>query len=130
MLWGLVFESPFKRLNIVDGSPVNEEYKQSLQYLGKTDYDALATIMTDSEMNSLYWFWRRKRTTCMDTVNLYKVSVIQHIRNGNALMTHTEVYIFGEFVDVDNKKQYLCPLKRESDYPYDIYESMQRSIFS
>lgn len=115
---------PFKHLNMVDGAPVSAAFAEALEFVCDTKYDTLKSILETDEWNSMYWAWQSKNTLLDDTVVLYRVPVKQNLRHGKVTVTHIEVWLFALFTDSKGAK-YLCPLKRESDYTYNIFKSLQ-----
>ena len=117
MQWALIQDLSIKRLNIVDGAPVDPDFaNQELEYFKGGPYEqTLATIFSVPELIHVKWYWKHRQLAQPTHVQLYKMKVIHHLRfcDGG---THHEDWIMGVFDCEDGVKR-LAPLKRQSDMP-------------
>jgi hypothetical protein len=114
VIWGVPLQTPFERLNIVNGAKVDDKFLESLQFIGYAGYDLLNKIFEDDEMKTVKWFWKCQRVMYPTSIYLFASKVEQQLRFGGTRCLHFEDWIFGAFVCNDDTVR-LCPLKRESD---------------
>ena len=115
MQWALIQDLPIKRLNIIEGAPVDIDYfNESLTYLVEGSYDQIMScIYSPAEMTQIKWYWKHLDLEVPLRVMLYKTKVEHQLRFCNG--THREDWIFGLFESEDGVKR-LAPLKRMSDF--------------
>lgn len=118
--WKIAYPRSLKRLNIIDNTYVSKDLFQSknLEFLGVVSNSDLQNIVfTEVEWLSFCWYWRHFHLDYKPEIYLFKFT--------NRLQkSHYETWIFGLFL-AKNKRNYMCPLKRDSDYDFDVFEQLQ-----
>jgi hypothetical protein len=123
--WGLLFQYPIKRLNIVTDAPVQLGFLDNLVFLGYSGYDIMDDLFEEDELKTIIWYWKSQKVAFPEEVYLFKVPIEQHLRFGRRKSIHFEDWIFAVFKCSDNMFR-LCPLKRDSDFTKNIFETIHK----
>ncbi|KAG2437978.1 hypothetical protein HXX76_005592 [Chlamydomonas incerta] len=110
-LWTLPC-GPFQRLNVVDGSPVNQEYIDGLRPLnggGEVDSELL-------EPKDRLWRQVHGVKLSLCDVTQYVGLVRHHLRGGDQHSHHHEIWRMFLVVAPNNEGSWLWPVGRESDF--------------
>jgi hypothetical protein len=118
--WANINTYPIKRLNIIDGAPVNKDFFNNMDFLGLLNFDKLEFMFEKDEWKSLKWYWDHRHIVLDKKLFMFKVLIKHQLRKGYANSFHYETWIF-MLTTTKDKIYYLCPLKRDSDFPYDIF---------
>lgn len=121
--WGVMFPHAIKRFNISEGTEVNMNFLKQQTYINVIKFEEMQTkhLLNDYEYKYSCWYWKDKK--CPKEVYLLKVGVEQDLRRVATKLKHTEVWLMGLFLGDNCVK--LCPLKRDSDFSYDVFEALR-----
>ena len=124
MIWstlGLTIE----RLNICDNAPVHKRYIKEMEYIGTFGFRSLIEeLFNNDTSSSINWYLTMNNIYHIGKIHLYKTDIFHKLRFSNKNGGHNECWIFGLIPCKDNVWR-LCPLKRNSDFDYDIFEYLQ-----
>jgi hypothetical protein len=118
--WANINTYPIKRLNIIDGSPVNKKFFDEMEFLGLLKFDKLDFMFENDEWRSFKWYWIHRNIILDKKIFMFKVLIKHQLRRGYQNSVNIETWIFMLVITKDNI-YYLCPFKRDSDYTYDIF---------
>lgn len=114
-----------ERLNICDNTYVNKDYIKNMEYIGNFEFSSiLKELYSDDGFSSLSWFLNMNNIRHIGRIHLYKHDVFHKLRFSHRSGGHYECWIFGLIPCRDNLWR-LCPLKRNSDYDFDILEYLK-----
>lgn len=117
-----------ERLNICDNTYVHKDYVRSMEYIGHFGFDTiLKKMFSDDAFSSILWHLNLNNIHHINRVHLYKTDVFHKLRFSNNSGAHYECWIFGLIPCKDNIWR-LCPLKRSSDYDYDIFKHLDNMM--
>ena len=124
IIWCILGPS-IERLNICDKSPVHDNCLKEMEYLGTFEFkNILARFFNDDTISSITWYLNMNNIHHIGKIHLYKAYIFQKLRFSEKLGGHRECWIFGMLPCIDNLWR-LCPLRRDSDFDYDIFEYLQ-----
>lgn len=114
-----------ERLNICDNAPVHKSYINEMEYIGSFNFKSIIEkLFTDDAVSSIQWYLNMNNICHIGVIHLYNTDVFHKLRFSNKHGGHNECWIFGLIPCTDNLWR-LCPLKRNSDFDYDIFEYLQ-----
>jgi hypothetical protein len=114
-----------ERLNICDNAPVHNLYMKQMEYIGTFGFTSVINgLFTDDDSSSINWYLNMNDIRHMGQIHLYKTDVFHKLRFSHKSGGHNECWIFGLIPCKDNFWR-LCPLKRNSDFDYDIFEHLE-----
>lgn len=124
-VWTNLMQIAIPRLNMVDGAPVNVLFFKSAHFIGKGWYDELMPIIyNENEIKAAKWYWKSINIPYPEYVYLFRGDVSQHLRFTRRRSIHNETWIYGVF-QCSDKTYRLCPLKRDSDFDYDVFQKLR-----
>ncbi len=119
VLWCLFKPFALKRLNIVDGSPVNKAYFQALHSICTITKSDLVTLLDIGDSKCLEWYQVHRNITFEDNVKLFRIDITHELRTNKEITDfHNEEWIFACFTS--GATQYLSPFTRLSDFNIDV----------
>lgn len=114
-----------ERLNICDNAPVHNCYIKEMECIGTFEFESIiGRLFTDDEVSSIKWHLNMNNIRQISKIHLYKTEVFHKLRFSDKPGGHNECWIFGLIPCKDNLWR-LCPLKRSSDFEYDIFEYLR-----
>jgi hypothetical protein len=114
-----------ERLNICDNAYVDKNYMKELEYIGTFNFTSvIEKLFTYDASSSIHWHLNMNNIRHIGKIHLYKTDVFHKLRFSHKAGGHNECWIFGLIPCTDTIWR-LCPLKRNSDFDYDIFEYLQ-----
>lgn len=127
MIWSTLGFS-IERLNICNGTYVHKDYVKSMDYIGYFDIkNIFKDFFSDDELSSIMWHLHLNKIQHINRVHLYKTDVFHKLRFSENSGAHYECWIFGLIPCKDNLWR-LCPLKRSSDFDFDIFKHLSNTM--
>lgn len=124
IIWCILGPS-IERLNICNDSPIHETCLKEMEYLGTFDFKEIITILfNDDTSSSIIWYLNMNNIRHFGQIRLYKTYIFHKLRFSKKLGGHRECWIFGILPCIDRFWR-LCPLRRDSDFDYDIFEYLK-----
>ena len=125
VFWKIVQPFTLKRLNIVDGCPVNDFFFQNMDCIGVFEIDDLKIMFDEEEWKTLMWSLSSLNIPLNTTCFIFQIKIKQHLRLGTRTAYHNEEWIIGLFKTKINTF-YLSPLKQLSDLQNDVVASLEK----
>lgn len=116
----------YKRLNIINGAPVNEHFFNSMTCVGVYDYEFLKTVYTPDEWSAVKWYFEHAQLNPSDQIFVFRVRINHHLKRGHRNSFHNETWLFA-LISVGNFQHVLCPLKRDGDVDAEIFDSFSNA---
>ncbi len=114
-----------ERLNICDNTYVHKDYIKNMEYIGNFEFSSvLKELYDDDGFSSISWYLNMNNIRHIGRIHLYKYDVFHKLRFSHKSGGHYECWIFGLIPCKDNLWR-LCPLKRSSDYDFDIIKYLK-----
>jgi hypothetical protein len=124
-IWTNLMQTAIPRFNMVDGAAVNKLFFEFARFIGKGWYDTIMHIIYDkNEIKAAKWYWKYINIPYPKYVYVFRGDISQHLRFTRRRSIHNETWIFGAF-KCNDKIYRLCPLKRDSDFDYDIFQKLE-----
>lgn len=114
-----------ERLNICDNAPVHNSYIKEMEYIGSFSFTRLIEdLFTNDTSSSIQWYLQMHNINHIGKIHVYKAEIFHKLRFSHKSGGHDECWIFGLIPCKDNLWR-LCPLRRNSDFEYDIFEHLK-----
>lgn len=127
IIWSTLGPS-IERLNICDNAPVHKNCLKEMEYIGAFEFRSiLPKLFNDDTLSAIIWYLNMNSIFHIGKIYLYKTDVYHKLRFSHKSGGHNECWIFGLLPCKDNIWR-LCPLRRNSDFDYDIFEYLKKSI--
>lgn len=124
IIWNTLGPS-IERLNICDNAPVHKDYLNQMEYIGVFEFRSiLQKLFNDDIFSAIIWYLNINNIFHIGKIHLYKTDVYHKLRFSHKSGGHNECWIFGLLPCTDNIWR-LCPLRRNSDFDYDILKYLQ-----
>ena len=121
--WKWLQSEDTKHLNLVDKSSVNQAFFDNVDYLGVCPMNTLSYMYDEMEWRSIEWGMKQAKIPEEETAFLMRVKIRHHLRRGKQNDYHHETWLFAMVKNQDDI-YYVCPLKRDSDFNFDIFEDI------
>lgn len=111
-----------RRFNLCENCKVDKDYFKSLTYIGTFEFtNIIKVLFPEDKVSSILWHLRKTKVEPLNSIHLYKSVIHHHIRSNDKLGHHYENWIICLLPCKDEFFR-LCPLCRDSDFNFDIYE--------
>lgn len=121
VFWKILINDTLKHMNLVDNAPVGKEVFNNVEYLGVTELNKMTFLFDPSEWKTVKWGLRQCKVELSENGFLIKMKIRQHLRRGRSNSFHFETWLFLLVKNADDI-YFMCPLKKDSDYNYDIFQ--------
>lgn len=140
--WKYLGTETLKHLNMVEGAPVRKDFFDTLECIGVSDWSKVRVLFDNDEWVTVTWIADRSGINLSDNVFFFKVLVKQQLRlpppegdeqqllqwQGSAqIINHSETWLMGLFRSSTKGRYFLCPLKRDSDFPIDLFKLIEEN---
>lgn len=107
---------------------MHKDYVKSMDYIGHFRLDVIfKELFSFDAFSSIVWYLNMNKIEHINRVHLYKTEVFHKLRFSNNSGAHFESWIFGLIPCKDNIWR-LCPLKRSSDFDFDIIKHLENLL--
>jgi hypothetical protein len=93
-------------------------------YLGTTDMENLHFLCSPDDLYNISSYFFEKQTTTEENVLFFKTYIQHSLRSLSNKSIHNETWVFC-IIRTKDSSIYLCPLKRDSDFEYDIFQKIE-----